>query len=95
MGFYSEHDDEMEDILYSVKCERIRQEELKKHGEFEFTCADAAMPLATKLAVLVEEVGEVARALCDDESVDRLRDELVQVAAVSVAWIQALDKQEC
>jgi len=38
---------------------------------------------------IVEEVGEVARALEDDDS--QLRVELVQVAAVAVAWLEALD----
>ena len=42
------------------------------------------------LAVLVEEVGEVARAINDAEGVARLRDELVQVAAVCVARLELL-----
>lgn len=45
------------------------------------------------LAVLHEETGEAARAVLD---VDRagLRKELVQVAAVAIAWIERLDAQE-
>ena len=42
------------------------------------------------LAVIVEEIGEVARAICDRERAD-YRDELVQVAACAVAAIQSLD----
>lgn len=42
-----------------------------------------------KLSILVEEVGEVAEALLDRQSDDELRDELVQVAAVAVAWLEA------
>lgn len=45
------------------------------------------------LAVLTEEVGEVARALLDCESPERLRAELVQVAAVAVAWAEAIDTE--
>lgn len=42
--------------------------------------------------VLAEEVGEVMRAVLDGEDVDEyeLRDELVQVAAVCVAWLESL-----
>lgn len=50
------------------------------------------------LAVLVEEVGEVARVLCDNElglmDADwrrRLREELVQVGAMTAAWIDSID----
>ncbi len=51
------------------------------------------------LAVLVEEVGEVARALCDmrhlaDEPSQlkrQLASELVQVAAMACAWLEAVE----
>jgi NTP pyrophosphatase (non-canonical NTP hydrolase) len=42
------------------------------------------------LAVLTEELGEVANALIEHGPV-HLREELVQVAAVACAWIAALD----
>lgn len=42
-----------------------------------------------KLAVLMEEVGEVAKAIIDHESEARVRSELVQVAAVAVAWLES------
>ena len=42
-----------------------------------------------KLAVLAEEFGEVARALLERDR-DGLATELVQVAAVAVAWREAL-----
>lgn len=47
----------------------------------------------------MEELGEVARAIYeraprwDDESRARLREELVQVAAVAVAWIEDIDSR--
>jgi NTP pyrophosphatase (non-canonical NTP hydrolase) len=44
------------------------------------------------LAVLTEEVGEVANAIIEhDKTSAELRAELVQVAAVACAWIEALD----
>lgn len=50
------------------------------------------------LPVLVEEVGEVAKVLCDHrhgllddiEMIDQLREELVQVGAMTAAWLAAL-----
>lgn len=56
-----------------------------------------------RLPVLVEEVGEVARALGPllhdpyrldrDELIANLREELVQVGAMAAAWIDALDRR--
>lgn len=46
------------------------------------------------LAVLTEEVGEVANALIEHgKSAVEVRAELVQVAAVACAWIEALDER--
>ena len=50
------------------------------------------------LAILTEELGEVARELCDaykrtvPEQRERMRAELVQVGAMTAAWIDALDR---
>lgn len=41
------------------------------------------------LAVLMEEVGEVARALNDGEGDERLEEELIDVAQVVVAWLES------
>ena len=42
-----------------------------------------------KAAVLNEECGEVARAVLDRDE-DALVNELIQVAAVAVAWLESL-----
>ena len=76
--------------LDAIKQERDRQERLKRDGRFLFTCADDGMDDAERLAVLLEEVGEVARVLNDGEGADRLREEVTQVAAVAAAWIESL-----
>lgn len=47
-------------------------------------------PLELRMAVLAEELGEVASAL-QAERVDYLISELIQVAAVAVRWIEALE----
>jgi hypothetical protein len=44
-----------------------------------------------RLAVLHEEAGEVARAVMERSDAD-LRDELIQVAAVCHAWLEALSR---
>lgn len=86
--------------LVLVELERERQEDLKAAGRFEFTCADAGMSNAEKMTVLMEELGEAAREVLtqserrlarDTDGTPRaLRAELVQVAAVAVAWVEAL-----
>lgn len=47
------------------------------------------LPASERLAILTEEVGEVARATLESKG---LRDELVQVAAVALKWIDDIDK---
>lgn len=58
----------------------------KHHGQTARATDDA-----TALVVLVEEVGEVARAMTYDEGSEQaLLDELVQVANVAAAWADRL-----
>jgi NTP pyrophosphatase (non-canonical NTP hydrolase) len=46
-----------------------------------------------KLAILVEEVGEVAKEILESggQETEELRKELVQVGAVTVAWLESLE----
>ena len=69
----------------ALKNERLRQEKL--WGP-DFSNASTTKDDYEKLAVLVEEVGEIAKALMENDR-DNLFEELVQVAAVSVAWLEA------
>ncbi|HRN29059.1 MAG TPA: hypothetical protein PK890_05095 [Terrimesophilobacter sp.] len=75
-----------QDILY----ERVRQENI--HGG-SLTRAVIDDDYGFALAVLTEEVGEVAQALLAPLASDdgNVREELIQVAAVAVAWLQALE----
>lgn len=92
------------EILDAVTQERFRQEQKKAEGKFKFTCADVGMSNLERYAVLGEEVGEVARHMLGAERLaydggsaedERrwLRVELVQVAAVAVAWVEGLDAE--
>jgi NTP pyrophosphatase (non-canonical NTP hydrolase) len=45
------------------------------------------------LAILTEELGEAAQSICKRDS--NLRNELVQVVAVAIAWIEAMDRRRC
>jgi NTP pyrophosphatase (non-canonical NTP hydrolase) len=73
--------------LQDVATERLLQDE--KWGD------QSGHPDLFWNAILGEEVGEVHRALLkqDGERSGDLRHELVQVAAVAVAWVEALDSR--
>lgn len=83
-----------------VLLERARQDELKAAGRFAHTAADDGLTNAEKLACLCEELGEVAQEVLTQEgrrlsrdtvgTREALRTELTHVAAIAVAWIEAL-----
>jgi len=71
------------EVLQSVGDERLRQDlrwGQQNHGD------------GLWLAILTEEVGETAEAMLDLSQTD-IRAELVQVAAVAVAWIESIDRR--
>lgn len=72
-----------------VRAERERQETHRRDGRLRYVASMPDCPPDLALAALMEEVGEVARAYHDGME-DDLRDELVQVAAVAVAWLEGL-----
>lgn len=89
-------------IYQDVLEERARQEQLKAEGKFRYSCADLECTDDIKHRYLTEEVGEVSRELNERETAlwkgvpydsANLRAELIQVAAVAVAWVEALDKE--
>jgi hypothetical protein len=92
-------------VLYDVASERIRQESLVRDGKIPWTCSDPNIPDGGKSFVLGEEYGEVCRAAyecynCDtlaargsSEKRKHLRLELIQLAAVAVAWVESIDNE--
>ena len=76
----------MEDnIYYDIRQERALQDQ--KWG------SQRENPTLLWAAILTEEVGEVNRAILDKADAQHLRAELVQVAAVAVAWMEAIDNE--
>lgn len=73
--------------FFAISCERERQDELKAEGRFDHTCADPELSDFERLAILVEEIGEVSRALQGDGD---LEEELIQTAAVALAWLEGI-----
>lgn len=78
-------------IYKLIDTERERQAEKwdLAHAWGYGDCSSDDVPLIVKVAVLSEESGEVARAVLDRDDA-KLRAELVQVAAVAVAWLESL-----
>lgn len=70
------------EVIDEVVGERIRQDSLwgqQNHVNDRWN------------TILVEEVGEAAKETYEGDTV-KLREELIQVAAVAVAWIEAIDR---
>jgi hypothetical protein len=90
-------------VFARVAAERSHQRKLFATGFITFDCASVIPDPNRKLRVLMEEVGEVAQELDKLEGLrDRrgerfvledLQEELVQVAAVAVAWLESFEVQ--
>jgi hypothetical protein len=91
------------EVITALVNERERQEKLKLEGRFQFTCADSELSNSEKLIVLLREIGEVAHAvnisgdkresLLQQQHLSLLRTELIQVAAVAVAWAESIEAE--
>lgn len=85
------------DILLAIVTERDRQEELRAAGRFLHSAASPALAHSERCLILGEEFGEVARAcleasqLANDSHGKLIRTELIQLAAVALAWLEAPD----
>lgn len=75
------------DILREIAQERARQIE-------KFAAQEAGLSREELLAILTEEFLEAARAVNDHETWERLREELVQVAACCVKFVSVRDSVE-
>lgn len=94
----------MLDVFARIAAERSRQRELFGTGKISFDCASPVPDANRKLRVLVEEIGEVAEVIDFHENAesererkyqrDELQKELVQVAAVTVAWLESMEGRD-
>lgn len=64
---------------------------VSKHGSHAQSNLEAGDP--NLMYNLAEEFGEVAHALTYDADPTELRKELIQVAAMAVAWVMVLDRE--
>lgn len=80
------------EVFDAIHVERERQAD-KWHGTHAWgsgDCSSQHVPPPVKVMVLTEELGEIARAVHDGDDAG-LRTELVQLAAVAVAWMEMFD----
>jgi hypothetical protein len=79
------------DIFTEIRAERARQAaKWNRHHAWGYgDCSSHQVLDPVKATVLTEECGEVARAVLDRKLED-LRTELIQVAAVAIAWLEGL-----
>lgn len=75
--------DKREQVYQDIDAERIRQTEI--HGDR--TC-DNMQDMRDFFIVLSEEVGEVARGIWENETQEEINEEVVQIAAVCVAFLE-------
>lgn len=79
-------------IVHAILDERERQN-AKWHGQHPWgfgDCSSPDVPAIVKAVVLSEEAGEVSRAVLDQDD-NQLRTELIQCAAICVAWLELFD----
>ncbi len=88
----------LEAVLIRVGKERKRQLLLKAQGRFDYTPSDDGIGDSYRLAMLLEEVGEVSREVLalsgmvqEQPDEKKLYKELTQVAAIAVAWLERAD----
>src|SRR4051812_38918671 len=90
----AEYSDSTVAILDMIATERGRQELLKSQGRFTYSCSDKEITHAECCTVLAKEAGEVAHEVNDGIGPDRFIDkrrllkELIETAAVAVAWAE-------
>jgi NTP pyrophosphatase (non-canonical NTP hydrolase) len=78
------------DVLSDVGVERARQDYLIEQGLIPWNCAGQGASPSMKLAVLTEEHLEVVKEVLEGGPDEALRTELIQLAAVAVAWAESL-----
>lgn len=78
-----------------IQEERERQLYKYEHGELAWICSSPYNEATheMKLGLLGEEFGEVCRAINDGEEPERLIEELIQLAAVAVGFVESIENE--
>lgn len=75
----------------AIEEERARAH--RKHAASGQSMEQVDVDHPLRFPILVEEVGEVAKALNEGATREELRDELIQVAAMAAAWAEAITRE--
>lgn len=75
-------------VFQDIGKERARQDAKWGWDPDDGTSIMSGPNIHAKVSVLLEEVGEVAHAVLEGDDAN-LEDELIQVAAVAVAWLES------
>ena len=81
------------EVYSRIEGERQRQLTLKAEGRFTNVCSDPELSDSERYLILMEEVGELARAINEEEGLAndkhgaKVFTELNQVAAVAASWL--------
>jgi NTP pyrophosphatase (non-canonical NTP hydrolase) len=91
-------EERLDRVLDLIAAERERQEQLHAGKKLQGAhCSARGVSNAAKLAVLTEDVGEVAKQINEGTLLTKdrakLRKELIQVAAVATGWAESLDER--
>jgi HAMP domain-containing protein len=86
----------MAEVMEDIATERARVRRLIKAGKFRDSLDSTALSGSDKLAIVTEELGEVAKEVVEmredrDYSLTRrrkLRTELTQLAGTAIAWLR-------
>jgi hypothetical protein len=82
----------MKDRLSQLTLDAIQAEAMRAHIKHrDHSQFNPNMHPGERLAILMEEVGEVARCHTYDQNPVNLELELIQVAAVAATWVEALN----
>jgi NTP pyrophosphatase (non-canonical NTP hydrolase) len=74
-----------------IRREILRQLDLQQSGKFKYIPYDRGCSDLMRLAMLTEELGEVARAMQESDW-NNMKAELTQVAAIAISWVARLDE---
>lgn len=83
----------MKQVLEAIELERQRQKALLYQGKIKGTAAEIYLLDTDRYLMLARQTGKLAHAISMEADLALIRSELVQTAAICVAWCEALDRE--